>query len=161
MAYYYSTYGREYSFTLESDGLIHCKDLGLKADTIEELQAQVTEAVKAEKNAPRIPVIILGDRWGYFQESTLGSASSKADRNGYRWVSYKTQEAHEKQPKTKRQTFSDKYLALDTPTNREIVSEMTHLGRRIAALQQEQKALREKLQMIGDPEPELEALNSL
>jgi hypothetical protein len=150
MAYYFTTQGREYSFVLESDGLIHVKDLGLKDATIEGLQEKVKAHVRAEKNLPRIPVIILGDRWGYLDEATPGSASGRADRNGYRWVSYDGREGGRK----KRQTFSDKYLALDTPANREIVEIMKGLTRRITELTQQQKLLREQLQMIGEQEAE-------
>jgi hypothetical protein len=150
MAFYFTANGREYSFILESDGLIHQKDLGLKDETIEGLKEKVKASIKEEKSRPRIPVIILGDRWGYLDEATPGSASGKADRNGYRWVSYDGREGGRK----KRQTISDKYLALDTPANREIVEIMKGLTRRITELTQQQKLLREKLQMIGEPEEE-------
>lgn len=130
MAYYFKTQGREYSLSLESDGLLHANELGLSAETLPELQELVKARVKEEKSAPRIPVLIIDNRWSHVQEWTEGSASGKvANYHGYRWVSYKDREG-----KTKRQTFSKDRLFADTPENREKANKLLHLGRRIQEL---------------------------
>ena len=100
MSYTFKTYGREYSFILEDDGLLHANDLKLKHENLEGLKTLVTEAAKAEKALPRIPVIIIASRWDVITEYSLGSASPKADRHGYRWVSYKYKGQFEKEENT-------------------------------------------------------------
>jgi hypothetical protein len=128
MAYLFKTQGREYSLTLESDGLLHCKDLGISAEKLADLQALVTEHVKTERKAPRIPVLILDNRYNYVVGYTEGSASSKQDRHGYRWVSYKNGDG-----KTKRATFDSSRLYLDTPENRALADRLVLIGNSIQA----------------------------
>ncbi len=150
MSYYFKTQGREYSFTLEDDGLLHANELNLKAETLAELQETVKAHVKAEKSLPRIPVIILDDRWSFIQGYDFGSASSKADRHGYRWVSYK--DGSEAKEKTKRRTFDSERLFLDTEGNREKAKELVHLGRRITALIGESNEIKKNMARIRDNE---------
>lgn len=150
MPYYYKTYGREYSFTLESDGLIHCKDLGLSHETLTGLISLVTAEVKKEKSLPRIPVIIIQDyRWGVVTEYVFGSASTKEDRHGYRWVSYKHKGRFDKEEKTKRQTVDTDRLFLDTEQNREFMEQAIQIGKEIEALKEIQSTILSKMQKIG------------
>lgn len=150
MAYYFKTYGREYSFTLESDGLIHCKDLGLSHETLTGLISQVTAAVKQEKSLPRIPVIIIEGRWDVVTEYIFGSASARADRHGYRWVSYKHKGRFDKEEKTKRQTMGTDRLFLDTEQNREFMEQAIEIGKQIEVLKEIQVTILSKMQKIGE-----------
>jgi hypothetical protein len=152
MAFYFKTQGREYSFTLEHDGLLHSKDLGLSDATLEGLQAKVKAHVKAEKAAPRIPVIVLDDRWSYVEGYSFGQASSKADRSGYRWVSYK--DGTEDKEKTKRRTFDSGRLFLDTPLNRMYADSLITLGKQISNLIEQSKEIRSQMSKIGDEQEE-------
>ena len=153
MPFYFKTYGREYVFNLGSDGLVYCKDLKLSAPTVDELKPLVNAVVKKEKSLPRIPVIILEDRWGWLQDFTLGSASSVADRNGYRWVSYLDNEDG-RGNKKRRATFSAERLVLDNPRNRETLEQMILIAEDIAELLKKQKDLRATLQKLSDPDDE-------
>ena len=148
MAYYFKTQGREFSFTLESDGLLHANDLGLSDATLEGLQEKVKAHVKAEKNLPRIPVIILEDRWSHVLGFVYGSASSKSDRHGYRWVSYK--DGTESKEKTKRRTLDSDRLFLDTDVNRVKAQELVVLGEQITSLIERSNQIKKSMARIGD-----------
>ena len=141
----FKTQGREYQFTLGDDGLVHCKDLGIKAETTEALKPLVSAEVKRQKSAPRIPVIILGARWLAIEGYTFGSASTQAERNGYRWVSYKDDGG-----KTKRRKFSSDSLYLDTPENRLYADSLVTLGQQIANLQDNTQEIKSQMAKIGD-----------
>jgi len=150
MSYTFKTYGREYIFRLEDDGFVHCSDLGLKAETVELLKPLVIDHVKIEKALPRIPVIFIEGRWDFVTSYAFGSASPKADRLGYRWVSYKYKSQFDKEEKTKRQTMNSDRLFLDTPENREFIEQVVQLGEDIETIKQVQKQVIDKMQKIGD-----------
>lgn len=152
MSYQFKTYGREYSFVLESDGLLHCNDLNLKHENLEGLKSLVTEKVKEEKSLPRIPVIFIEGRWDVVTKYTFGSASPKADRYGYRWVSYKYKGRFDKEEKTKRQTMDTDRLLLDTEQNREFMEQAIEIGRQIEVLKEIQVTILSKMARIGDNE---------
>ena len=149
MSYTLKTYGREYVFTLEDDGLLHARDLNLKHENLEGLKALVTETVKAEKALPRIPVIIIEGRWDVITEYMFGSASAKQDRHGYRWVSYKYKGRFDKEEKTKRQTMGTDRLFLDTEQNREFMEQAIEIGKQIETLKEIQVTILSKMQKIG------------
>ena len=149
MSYYHKTQGREYLFSLEEDGFLHCKDLGLFAEKLDDLKSLVNEAVKKEKALPRIPVLYIEGRWdrvGRYYEAT---ASGKSDRNGYRWISYKFTERHAKVESIKRQLVSGDRLILDTPENREFLDQAVLLNHDIDKLVELQQTLLKKMKKIG------------
>lgn len=147
MGYYFKTQGREYHFQLNDKGLLECGDLNLEAPTLDELKALVTEAVKKEKAAPRIPVIVLlEDRTGVVLGYFTGLASSKpSDRYGSRWVTYTEKE------KTKRKTFNRDSLYLDTPENRVLAARMIQIGKEITVRLENTEQLQGDMERItGD-----------
>ena len=149
MSYTFKTYGREYDFSLEDDGLLHCKDLGLQHENLEGLKTLVTNQVKTEKALPRIPVIFIGGRWDVVTEYSLASASAKMDRHGYRWVSYKYKGKWDKAEKTKRQLMGSDRLFLDTEQNREFMEQAVQIGHDIEMLTAVQKQVLSKMSKIG------------
>lgn len=144
--YTFKTQGREFDFRLGEDGLIHCSDLNLKAETVEALKPLVVAAVKEEKKLPRVPVILFEARWHNVSTVAYGSASGKTDHQGYRWVSFKDDDGRQRRGK-----FGKGSLFLDTPENRQLADNVISTRREIASLQKYIEDIKSQMPKVGDP----------
>ena len=145
-SYTFRTQGREYTFRLEDDGLIHCGDLNLKAETVEALKPLVVAAVKEEKKIPRIPVILLETRWHNVSTFVYGLASGQPDHQGYRWVSFKDDDGRQRRGK-----FGKGALYLDTPENRQLTDNIVSTQREINSLKKYVDDIKSQMPKVGDP----------
>jgi hypothetical protein len=142
--------GREFVLSLEEDGNIWCKELGLFAATHKEVKEQIKLQVDKEQAAPKIKILTRGGRhWTDKITYFPGTARDvPVDRYGYRWVSWQEREGGP----AKRKKVSADSVWLDTPENRALLDEIANKARKIDEIEADIKKLEAKLTSIGEVE---------
>lgn len=137
---------RKYDISLNDDGKIECRELDIVGDTVDDVKKAIraTETVQAAK--PKIKILHNDSTFSfgvihYTEGTTTGRVTS--DKYERVWITYVNRKGQQK-----REKVSADFIVLDTPENREVISQIESLSQQNVDLESQISELRDKLKRL-------------